>query len=150
LIALSLAQDGKALTRDSPDPFLWLADIHGRKALDWVKAQNAKTLSVLKSDPEYRKDYDAMLAVLNANDCIPTGEVEHGEVMNFWQDADHVRGLWRRASAAEYARRDPRWDVLLDVAARKRRFGRACLCRVERNQTGSGGSIRCDILEDGA
>jgi prolyl oligopeptidase len=121
LIGLSLAQDDKELTPDSPDPFLWLADIHGAKALDWVKAQNEKTLAVLKSDPEYRKDYDAMLAVLNANDRIPMGEVERGEVLNFWQDAGHVRGLWRRASVAEYARRDPRWDVLLDVDALDRR-----------------------------
>lgn len=121
LIGLSLAQDGPGLTPDSPDPFLWLADIHGAKPLDWVKAQNEKTLSDLKSDPEYRKDFDAMLAVLNANDRIPMGEVERGQVLNFWQDAGHVRGLWRRAAAAGYAKAAPAWDVLLDVDALDRR-----------------------------
>ncbi|HTT83179.1 MAG TPA: prolyl oligopeptidase family serine peptidase [Rhizomicrobium sp.] len=121
LIGLSLAQGAKELTPNSPDPFLWLADIHGEKPLAWVKAQNDKTLAVLKSDPEYRKDYDAMLAVLNANDRIPMGEVEHGQVLNFWQDADHVRGLWREASVPDYARRAPHWDVLLDVDALDRR-----------------------------
>jgi len=121
LIGLSLAEDGPGLTPNSPDPFLWLADIHGAKPLDWVKAQNEKTLSDLKSDPEYRKDYDAMLAVLNANDRIPLGMVDRGQVENFWQDADHVRGLWRRVDVAGYARAHPDWDVLLDVDALDKR-----------------------------
>jgi prolyl oligopeptidase len=121
LIGLSLAQDGPGLTPNSPDPFLWLADIHGARALDWVKQQNGKTLSALKADPEYRKDYDAMLAVLNANDRIPTGEVERGQVLNFWQDAGHVRGLWRRVDTAGYANAHPAWDVLLDVDALDKR-----------------------------
>jgi prolyl oligopeptidase len=117
LIGLSLAQDGQALTPSSPDPFLWLADIHGPKPLAWVKAQDARTMALLKSDPEYRKDYDTMLAVLNANDRIPMGEVERGSVLNFWQDAAHVRGLWRRTSAEDYARPAPQWNVLLDLDA---------------------------------
>ena len=121
LIGLSLAQDGDALTPNSPDPFLWLADIHGARPLDWVKAQNDKTLGVLKSDPEYGKDYDAMLTVLNANDRIPTGEVDRGQVTNFWQDADHVRGLWRRVDVAGYAAAHPGWDVLLDLDALDKR-----------------------------
>ncbi|HEX4079746.1 MAG TPA: prolyl oligopeptidase family serine peptidase [Rhizomicrobium sp.] len=117
LIGVAAAQTEKELTPDSPDPFLWLAQIHGEKPLAWVKAQDAKTLALLKSDPEYRKDYDAMLAVLNANDRIPVGEVERGTVLNFWQDAAHVRGLWRRTSAGDYARTAPRWDLLLDLDA---------------------------------
>jgi prolyl oligopeptidase len=112
---LAAAENTKDLTPDSPDPFLWLADIHGEKPLAWVKDQNEKTLAVLKSDPEYQKNFDAMMAVLNANDRIPMGEVDHGEVFNFWQDANHVRGLWRRTSIADYAHADPAWDVLLDI-----------------------------------
>ena len=27
----------------SADPFLWLEDVNGAKAMDWVKAENAKT-----------------------------------------------------------------------------------------------------------
>ncbi|HEY3638749.1 MAG TPA: prolyl oligopeptidase family serine peptidase [Rhizomicrobium sp.] len=117
LIGLSIAQDGKDLTPNSPDPFLWLTDIHGQKALGWVKARDGKTLATLKADPEYRKDYDAMLTVLNANDRIPTGDVERGYVHNFWQDADHVRGVWRRVGVAGYAKAKPDWNVLLDVDA---------------------------------
>ncbi|MDE3115945.1 MAG: S9 family peptidase [Pseudomonadota bacterium] len=97
------------------DPYLWLADIHGPKALDWVKSQNAKSDASLKTDPEYAADRAAILKVLNANDRIPEGTL-HGEyVLNFWQDKDHVRGLWRRTTIADYAAKDPHWQVLLDL-----------------------------------
>ena len=48
------------------DPYLWLEDVHGAKPLAWVKEQNAKSLAVLKADPDYQKDYDNILAVLDA------------------------------------------------------------------------------------
>ena len=30
------------------DPYLWLEDIEGSRALDWVEAQNAATLNALR------------------------------------------------------------------------------------------------------
>ena len=97
------------------DPYLWLEDVHGAKALEWVKAQNEKSLAILKSDPDYQKDYDAILRVLDATDRIPYGELDHRYVFNFWQDAQHPKGIWRRTSIADYANAAPAWDVLLDV-----------------------------------
>src|ERR1051326_2219439 len=106
--ALAAANDGAKDT----DPYLWLSDVQGAKALDWVQAQNAKSNAILKSDPEYGKDRDAILTVLNANDRIPDPQVDHQWVFNFWQDAQHVRGLWRLTTIADYAAKEPRWQVL--------------------------------------
>ncbi|HEV2229002.1 MAG TPA: prolyl oligopeptidase family serine peptidase [Steroidobacteraceae bacterium] len=97
------------------DPYLWLEEVHGAKALEWVKAQNAKSTAVLQSDPDYQKDYDAILKVLDATDRIPYGELDHQYVFNFWQDAQHPKGIWRRTTIADYASAAPAWDVLLDV-----------------------------------
>ena len=97
------------------DPYLWLEDVHGAKALDWVKAQNARSTAALQSDPDYRKDYDAILKVLDATDRIPYGELDHQYVFNFWQDAQHPKGIWRRTSVSDYANPSPAWDVLLDL-----------------------------------
>jgi prolyl oligopeptidase len=97
------------------DPYLWLEDVHGAKALEWVKAQNAKSTAILQADPEYQKDYDAILRVLDATDRIPYGELDHRYVFNFWQDAQHPKGIWRRTSIADYASPAPAWDVLLDL-----------------------------------
>jgi prolyl oligopeptidase len=102
-------------TADSADPFLWLEDIHGAKPLEWVKAQNARSRAVLQADPDYRKDYEAVLKVLDATDRIPYGDLDHQYVFNFWQDAQHPKGIWRRTGVAEYARPAPAWEILLDV-----------------------------------
>jgi len=97
------------------DPYLWLAEIHGEKAQAWVKTQDAKSDAVLKSDPTYAADRAAILASLDTKDRIPAGELDRGKLYNFWQDAAHVRGLWRRAALAEYRKHVPTWEVLLDV-----------------------------------
>ncbi|MDE2184241.1 MAG: S9 family peptidase [Alphaproteobacteria bacterium] len=97
------------------DPYLWLSDIHGARALAWAKQQNAVSGAAIKSDPVYGRDRAALLEVLNANDRIPEGRLERQWVFNFWQDAGHVRGIWRRTSIADYASADPHWQVLLDV-----------------------------------
>src|SRR3954471_23128910 len=98
------------------DPYLWLSHISGVKALAWVSTQNAKSNAALKSDPEYSMDYDTILKIQNANDRIPQPDiVDHQWVFNFWQDADHVRGLWRRTTVADYANPNPNWQVLFDV-----------------------------------
>src|ERR1700733_3156133 len=112
---VALAQNIQDLTPDSPDPYLWLADIHGAKPLAWAKEQNDKTFAALTADPMYKADHDAILDVLNANDRIATGELENGFVYNFWQDAEHVRGIWRRTTDSDYRNAKPDWDVLLDV-----------------------------------
>ena len=105
-----------ALGATDSDPYMWLSDISGVRALEWVKGQNTKSNSILKSDPEYKKDYDAILKVLNANDRIPEPDVvDHQWVFNFWQDAKHVRGLWRRTTIADYASTEPHWQVLFDM-----------------------------------
>jgi prolyl oligopeptidase len=104
-----------ALAVTDNDPYFWLSDIDGARALAWVRAQNAKSDTVLKSDPEYRKDYNAILKVLNAQDRIPEPQVDHRWVFNFWQDAEHARGVWRRATIADYATEQPHWQVLLDL-----------------------------------
>ncbi|MDE2050391.1 MAG: S9 family peptidase [Gammaproteobacteria bacterium] len=97
------------------NPYLWLAQIHGKKALAWVEARNGRSDLALKTDPAYARDRSQILAVLNANTRIPEGTLDHGWVLNFWQGVDHVRGIWRRTTIADYARKAPHWQTLLDV-----------------------------------
>ena len=112
VVALGLQALGGARV---DDPYLWLEDVHGNKPLAWVKEQNAKSLAVLKADPDYGKDYDSILAVLDATDRIPFGGLDHQYVFNFWQDAQHKKGIWRRTTIADYATADPKWETLLDI-----------------------------------
>jgi prolyl oligopeptidase len=97
------------------DPYLWLEDVHGEKPLAWVRQQNERSLGVLKADPRYRSNYASILEVLDASDRIPYGILDHQYVFNFWQDAQHPKGLWRRTTIADYANVEPHWETLLDL-----------------------------------
>jgi prolyl oligopeptidase len=100
---------------DVADPYLWLEDIHGAKPMEWVRAQNAKSTAVLQADPDYHRDYEAILKVMDAADRIPYGDLDHQYVFNFWQDAQHPKGIWRRTTIADYRNTAPAWEVLLDL-----------------------------------
>jgi prolyl oligopeptidase len=115
LIALVGSLAHAAAPADDTNPYLWLSNIHGQKALAWVAAQNGRSDLALEAAPTYARDRSQILDVLNANTRIPEGTLDHGWVLNFWQDTDHVRGIWRRATIADYARKAPHWQTLLDV-----------------------------------
>ncbi len=113
---LAAAMGWQAMGADSMnDPYLWLEDIHGEKPMAWVKEQNTRTLGLLTADADYQKDYDAVLKVLDATDRIPFGGLDHQYVFNFWQDAEHPKGVWRRTTSADYANAAPHWETLLDL-----------------------------------
>jgi prolyl oligopeptidase len=97
------------------DPFLWLEDVSSPKAMDWVKAHNQKSVGMLTKDRRYAKVEAEVRAIVMAKDRIPLPSLANGWVYNFWQDAEHVRGLWRRCRPEEYAKPDPKWEVLLDI-----------------------------------
>jgi prolyl oligopeptidase len=122
LVGFFMAMTTIAATAQTPppaqdDPFGWLEEIEGQKALDWVRAQNARSLAELEADRRYPGLKAEALAIVNATDRIPMPGLRGGEVFNFWQDAGHVRGLWRRTSLASYRTSTPEWEILLDVDA---------------------------------
>ncbi len=114
-VGASLCAGAAFATMSDNDPYLWLSDIHGAKALAWVSEQNAKSNAALMQNPLYAPIHDEILKSLDTKDRIPLGELDHGDVYNFWQDKEHVRGLWRKTTVADYRAADPHWDVLLDV-----------------------------------
>ncbi len=99
------------------DPFLWLEEIEGEEALDWVRAQNAKSLGVLEADPRFKDLHEEALSVLTSDARLPLGAIHHGQIYNFWQDDVQVRGVWRRASVESYRSGKPEWETVLDIDA---------------------------------
>jgi prolyl oligopeptidase len=96
------------------DPYLWLEDITGERALSWVRRRNAETVAALDG-----ARFEALRAeireVLDAADRIPYITRRGGFRYNFWCDAEHPRGLWRRTTLESYRTDRPEWDVLLDL-----------------------------------
>ena len=99
------------------DPFLWLEEVDGRDALDWVRARNSESLAVLEGDPRYQAIHSDAVAIHTADDRIPFGRAVDGTVHNFWRDKAHVRGLMRQTSLASYRTATPDWDIVLDLDA---------------------------------
>lgn len=97
------------------DPYLWLEEVNGEKAIEWARARNKETLDELQADPRYKSFYDKALEVLDDNDRIPYVAMRGDEVYNFWQGADHIKGLWRRAPLSTYLEKSPDWETVLDI-----------------------------------
>ncbi|MDY7539198.1 prolyl oligopeptidase family serine peptidase [Undibacterium sp. 5I1] len=99
------------------DPQQWLEDVTGEKALDWVKARNQVTRSKLDSDAGFIKLRSDLQVVLNSKDRIPTVNKMGNYYYNFWMDADHPRGVWRKTTLDEYRKPQPKWETVLDIDA---------------------------------
>jgi len=98
------------------DPWLWLEDVTGEVALDWVRAHNAPTLAALGGERFERMRAEA-LEVLDTDSRIPYIRRRGDHLYNYWKDADHPRGLWRRTTLESYRTDDPDWDVVIDLDA---------------------------------
>ncbi|MBC3933173.1 prolyl oligopeptidase family serine peptidase [Undibacterium curvum] len=117
LAALTLLAAASVSYAQTQDPHQWLEDVSGDKALNWVKARNAETRSKLDKDAGFIKLRDDLGVILNSKDRIP-GIYKMGDaVYNFWTDAEHPRGLWRKTTLDEYRKPQPAWEVVLDVDA---------------------------------
>ena len=96
------------------DPYLWLEEVESERALDWVRGQNDRSLAILENDPRFEGLHQDALSILNSKERLALGVIRNNQVYNFWQDENHVRGVWRRADIASYKSGDPNWDVLID------------------------------------
>ncbi|MFI6028328.1 prolyl oligopeptidase family protein [Amycolatopsis magusensis] len=105
------------MTEIDDDPYLWLEDVTGEQALDWVRARNAETVAELTGGERFGELRDRVREVLDADDRIPYVRRRGEYLYNFWRDAQHPRGLWRRTTLEQYRAPKPEWDVLLDVDA---------------------------------
>ena len=98
------------------DEFLWLEDIHGEDAMDWVREHNDRTDAALLN-PAYEALEASVLEVLDSKDRIPMVSKRGAWYYNFWRDEANPRGLWRRTLWESYLGESPDWQILLDVDA---------------------------------
>jgi prolyl oligopeptidase len=107
------------------DPWAWLEEVTDDKALGWVREHNAKTVARLESDPGFVALRDDLRAILDSDARIPYVDKMGGWYYNFWKDAQHERGVWRRTTMDEYRKAEPAWETVLDLDALAREEGEA-------------------------
>lgn len=152
---MSTSTFGHAAPLKSDKDYLWLEDLRSEKSLTWVKQHNERSLKRLEETPTYAGMKKEALSILEAKDKIPFGSIRKDFVYNFWQDADHVKGIWRRSPFNAYRDGKPQWDTLLDIDALAKASGKnyvyggtECLrsnpnrCLITLSEGGSDASFR--------
>ena len=104
-------------TAPDPDPYLWLEEVEGERALAWVTERNAATAAGLAAQPGFDTTEAAIREVLDSDARIPDVSLVGDRLYNVWRDVDHPRGLWRRTTWESYATADPQWETVLDLDA---------------------------------
>src|SRR5687767_10617573 len=133
-LAAALLASSAGASAMTTDPNLWLEDVEGKTALDWVRAQNADALKALAEAPGFTQLRDDLRAILDSEARIPAVEKLGAHYYNFWKDKAHPAGLWRRTTLEEYRKPKPAWETVIDLdainAAEKANFvwhGASCL-----------------------
>src|SRR6185312_662723 len=106
--------DRPTIAAPDDDPYLWLEEVEGPRALDFVERQSRLTLDKF-GGTKFESERGALAAIYDRPDNIPYVNRRRGLVYNLWKDDGHPRGLWRRTSLAEFKKAQPQWESLLDV-----------------------------------
>ncbi len=106
--------DRPTIAAPDDDPYLWLEEIEGERALDFVEQQSKRTLERF-GNAGFADDRDTLAAIYDRPDNIPYVGRRGGLLYNFWKDANNPRGIWRRTTLEEFRGPNPKWDILLDL-----------------------------------
>ncbi|MFQ6393677.1 prolyl oligopeptidase family serine peptidase [Nocardia sp. KC 131] len=99
------------------DPYLWLEEVTDERALDWARAHNDVVVARFAASERFTDLEGRILDMLDTDAKIAYPSRRGRWLYNYWRDAAHPRGLWRRTTFAEYAKDAPDWDVLIDLDA---------------------------------
>ena len=115
--APTIKEPAQETSAKAEDQYLWLEDVLGEESLAWVRAENARTLGILESDPRFHDVEARALGIYNATDKIVYADRSGDEMHDFWRDETNVRGVWRKTSVEAYAAGSPIWETVLDIDA---------------------------------
>ena len=124
LAVLLLCLPAVARAAPSSDPYIWLENVNSPRSMAWVRAQDAVSLQRLEADPRYQSNYATALKLGQAADRIPMPSQIGGQIYNLWQDVNHVQGIWRRTSLADYRTAAPHWSTVIDLDALSKKEGK--------------------------
>jgi prolyl oligopeptidase len=120
VLVLAMSTTGPAAAADAakapspPDPYLWLEDVTGERALEWARARNAESAKALETG-DFAALEKRILDILDSDARIPYVEKLGPWYYNFWRDAKNPRGLWRRTTLDEYRKEHPAWETVMDI-----------------------------------
>lgn len=118
IFAALFAGAATAAIAQTNDPYLWLEDVQGERAIAQVKQWNAEAEKSLRAVPGFEERRARGLKLLNDPNQIALPDAVMGDlVSNHWVDANHKRGLWRVSPLSAYLAGKPQWRTVIDVDA---------------------------------
>lgn len=100
----------------TPTPEI-LEEIENPSALAWAEQRSQETIDRLDANPLRSALELRIREILDTDDRIPFPLRRGEKLFNFWRDAEHPKGLWRRCDAASYIEGTPQWETLIDIDA---------------------------------
>lgn len=116
-LLLALALLHPATAAPTADPFAWLEDVDSEKSLAWVRERSLASAAEIEAQPEFLPTFNRLVGIYDSDARIPVPLKRGRWLYNFWRDAAHPQGIWRRTTEAEYARARPAWETVIDVDA---------------------------------
>jgi prolyl oligopeptidase len=110
-------QAAAAVDSDASDKYVWLEDVSSDRSMAWVKAENERSLKVLEADPRYAVFHAGALKLAEAPDRLAMPDQRGGEIYNFWRDAEHVNGIFRKTTLSDFDTAKPAWQTVIDYDA---------------------------------
>ncbi|GAB2502246.1 Prolyl endopeptidase [Corynebacterium atrinae] len=95
----------------------YLEDIDSPLALEWARDWSAATEADVDKHSGRSTLQQRIKAALDVDERIPYVVRRGPHLYNFWRDAAHQRGLWRRTTLDSYLSAQTEWEVLIDVDA---------------------------------
>src|SRR5476651_2094416 len=106
--------DRPTIAAPDDDPYLWLEEVEGARALDFAEQQSRLTLQKF-GGAGFAADRDTLAAIFDRPDNIPYVTRRGGLLYYLWKDANNPRGIWRRTTLDQFRAPNPKWETLLDV-----------------------------------
>ncbi|MBZ0113146.1 MAG: prolyl oligopeptidase family serine peptidase [Thermoanaerobaculia bacterium] len=108
---------------DIQDPYLWLEEIDGERAMAWVLDQNRQTAERLEKLPEFPQLLKQAKAALDNTSRIPDFTQRGEYLYELWRDDTNPRGIYRRMRVSDLRAESAAWDTVLDIDALSRDEG---------------------------
>jgi prolyl oligopeptidase len=108
---------------DADDKYIWLEDVSSARSMDWVKAENARTAKVLEGDPRFAAYQADALKIAEDPNRLASPSQFGDDIYNFWRDAAHTHGIFRKTTLSSYLTPQPDWHTVIDFDALGKKEG---------------------------
>jgi prolyl oligopeptidase len=102
---------------DPADKYVYLENVSSPEALAWVKDHDARTAKVIEGDPHFAPYVADALKVAEDPSRLPTPDQHGSDVYNLWHDGQHLHGILRKTTFADYLKPEPDWHTVIDYDA---------------------------------